>query len=246
MGSGFKGFWRTKKVVVLPLNAKINPLNKMYKAISAGLFAAVLVLGYLVYDSIKAPVAFKKRRDMRYRAAIAKLIKIRDAEMAYKTVNNEYTGDFAKLFEFLDTGRFVLTSRRDTVFKVYDKVYRIDKEVDSVIVDTLGFRSVKDSLFKNYDYHKLENVPFTEGKKFQLKADTLEKNAMLNPVFYARVSKEVLLNGMNRQLVKEETINRTAEVQGKYVQVGDLKKITTNGNWPKRLEPGYKPTVHKR
>lgn len=218
----------------------------MYKAISVVLLVMALVLGYLVYDSIIAPVSFKKERDKRYKAAIAKLIKIRNAEMAYKKVNHKYTGDFQALFQFIDNGEFVLTSRRDTSFQRYDKRYRIDKEIDSVIVDTLGFRSVKDSLFKNYDYRQLEVVPLVTGEKFELKASSLEKNAMLNPVFYARVSKSALLKGLDEKFIREDRANPTANVQGTYLQVGSLEKITTSGNWPKKLEPDYKPNSHPR
>ncbi len=217
----------------------------MYKTISAGLFALALVLCYFAYQSIMGPVEFKKERDERYRAAVAKLIEIRNAEQAYKAIKGEYTGDFKALFQFLDTGEFVLTSRRDTSFQLYDKVYRIDKQVDSVIVDTLGFRSVKDSLFPGYDYRRLEVVPFTQGAKFELKAGRLEKNALLNPVFYARVNKRVLLAGLDAQLIEEDVITPTASVQGTYLQVGDLKKVTTSGNWPKNLEPGYEASSNR-
>ena len=215
----------------------------MYKAISAALFAVACVCAYFVYHAIMEPVRFDKQRDERYKAAVAKLIQIRDAEIAYKTINGRFTGDFQTLFQFLDTAAFVLTSRRDTAFQVYDKVYRIDKQVDSVIVDTLGFQSVKDSLFPDYDYHQLETVPFTQGAKFELKAGRLEKNAMLNPVFYARVNKRVLLSGLDAQRIEEDIIAPTVAVQGAYLQVGDLKKVTTSGNWPKNLEPDYRAST---
>ncbi|MEH0007520.1 MAG: hypothetical protein V6Z82_02225 [Flavobacteriales bacterium] len=215
----------------------------MYKTISAALFAVALVCAYFVYHAIMGPVRFDKQRDERYKAAVAKLIRIRDAELAYKTINGQYTGDFQALFQFLDTAAFVLTSRRDTAFQVYDKVYRIDRQVDSVIVDTLGFQSVKDSLFSDYDYRQLEIVPFTQGAKFELKADSLEKNAMLNPVFYARVNKRVLLIGLDAQRIEEDIIAPTVAVQGTYLQVGDLKKVTTSGNWPKNLEPDYRASA---
>ena len=68
---------------------------------------------------------------------------------------------------------------------------------DIVIVDTLGFVSVKDSLF-GFDnrYETMMYVPFSKNDdtKFELKAGFLNQNGIDIPVFEALVKKRVILH----------------------------------------------------
>ena len=205
------------------------------KIIKIALFLLAVILSVLVYKSISAPIKFNKQKTVRYRAAVEKLMKIRKAQLAHKSVTGDFCNTFNSLYEFVDTAQFALIERRDTSFMKYDKAYRIDKLVEETIIDTLSFSSVKDSLFKGYDYRQLDKVPFTKNATFEMRKGKIEKNAIMNPVFFAQVDKKVLLNGMDNQLILEEVENY--EVKGPTLKVGSLEKVTTGGNWPKHYEP---------
>ena len=108
---------------------------------------------------------------------------------------------------------------------------------DIVIVDTLGFVSVKDSLF-GFDnrYENMMFVPISEDKdtKFDLNAGFLNQNGINIPVFEAKVKKRVILYDQAINLVlKENQVQSVDGVNGSFLKIGSMSEVNTNGNWPK-------------
>ena len=193
------------------------------------------VLAYLIYQSVNGPIEFKKVRQERFQAVINKLKDIRDSQEAYKSVNGKYAGNFESLVQFVDTGSYTITQQRDSSFMRFDKVYQIELQVDTVVVDTLGFVKVKDSLFKNSDAYKtMMEVPYGQnGEKFELKADIIEKSGYKAPVFEAKAKKDIVLYDQPADLRSQENArNSVEEVNGEFIKVGSLVDVSTNGNWP--------------
>lgn len=202
------------------------------------LWIVAVFLGYMIYESIQAPIKFEKVKKERYMPVIEKLQVIRKAEIAYKDVNGTYAGDFKSLVSFIDTAEFVITQRRDTSYLdvEFKKNFGVDRQIHSIIIDTLGYVKVKDSLFKNSDEYKtMMYVPNTDNKvQFELLTDSLYKNETYIPVFEARVDKAIVLEGEDKNLVaNERKLQSVDDVNGPYIQVGSLTKINDNGNWPK-------------
>ena len=100
------------------------------------------------------------------------------------------------------------------------------------IIDTLGFSSVKDSLFKGDNrYRTMMNLPVGKpGSKFELKAGRFEDI----PVFEVSVDKSVILDGEDKDLitVEKQVVAVDAE-NGPALKVGSMEEVNTNGNWPK-------------
>ena len=192
-------------------------------------------LAFMIYKSVNGPIEFEKVRQERFQAVINKLKDIRDSQEAYKSVNGKYAGSFESLVKFVDTGSYTITQQRDSSFMRFDKVYQIELQVDTIVVDTLGFVRVKDSLFKNSDAYKtMMEVPFGQnGEKFDLKADIIDKSGYRAPVFEAKVKKDVVLYDQPSDLVNQENArNSVEEVNGESIKVGSLVDVSTNGNWP--------------
>lgn len=207
----------------------------MKKVLTAVLWIVSILLGYLIYQSIMAPIEFNKTREERFTAVIERLKEIKVAQEAYKTVNGKYAGDFEGLVQFIDTAEFTITQQRDSSFMRYNRVYRIDMQVDTVVIDTLGRVSIKDSLFKNsMSYKELMNVPYGQnGETFELKAEIITKGNFQVPVFMASVKKDVVLYDQPEDLrLKENTHNSIEEVNGNQIIVGSLTEVSTSGNWP--------------
>ena len=207
----------------------------MKKVLTAVLWIVSILLGYLIYQSIMAPIEFNKTREERFTAVIERLKEIKVAQEAYKTVNGKYAGDFEGLVQFIDTAEFTITQQRDSSFMRYNRIYRIDMQVDTVVIDTLGRVSIKDSLFKNsMSYKELMNVPFGQnGETFELKAEIITKGNFQVPVFMASVKKDVVLYDQPEDLrLKENTHNSIEEVNGNQIVVGSLTEVSTSGNWP--------------
>ena len=207
----------------------------MKTAIKVVLYAVSLVLAYLIYLSVMAPINFNKIREERFSAVIEKLKDIRDAQVAYKTVNGKFASDFETLIAFVDTGVYTITQQKDSSFMRYNRAYRIDMQVDTVVVDTLGTVAVKDSLFKSDNsYKNLFAVPYAQnGERFEMKADIINKQGFDAPVFMASVKKDVVLYDQPKDLLSRENAhNSIEEVNGTTIKVGSLTDVSTSGNWP--------------
>ena len=199
------------------------------------LWVVIVVLIYFNYKAIYGPVEFNKEKEKRYAQVIQKMDKIRKAQLAHKDVTGEFTPSFDNLVRFIDTAEFTLTQRRDTMYldEEYLKTYGVDKMIEDVVIDTLGTRSVKDSLFKNYDYSKLEIVPTTENAKFQMDAGSITVNNNEVSVFEAKVNKSVILEGLDNELIVQEKQTMSVDgVNGAYIRVGSMEEVDTSGNWP--------------
>ena len=192
-------------------------------------------LGFLIYRSVTGPIEFKKVKEERFSKVISTLKDIRNSQEAYRTVNGKFANDFNSLVSFVDTGKYTITQQRDSSYMEFDKVYGIDMLREITIIDTLGFVSVKDSLFKGDDrYKSMMNVPYAQGgETFTMKADIIDKGGYKAPVFEAKVQKNVILFDQPQDLMTRENAQISVEeVNGPEIRVGSLTDVSTNGNWP--------------
>jgi hypothetical protein len=198
------------------------------------LWIGCIFLGYLIYNSVTGPIEFKKIKQERFQKVVTKLKDIRNAQEAYKTVNGVYAKDFNSLVNFVDTGKYIITQQRDSSFMEFDKAYGIDLLKEVKIIDTLGFVSVKDSLFKtDTRYKTMMEVPGAPGETFEMKADIIDKSGYRAPVFEAKVAKNKILADQPKDLVTRENAQISVEeINGSFIKVGSLEEVSTSGNWP--------------
>ncbi len=210
-------------------------LSKYKRIIESFLWVLILVFSYQVYNSINAPIKFNEVKNERYLKVIDKLKDIRNAQIAYKSVNGVYADNFDGLIKFIDTAQYTLVQKRDSSYMKYNRVYRIDMLEEIVVIDTLGFASVKDSLFGNSDRYKtMAQVPIDGiDKTFSIKADVIDKNGYNVPVFEVRISKDDVLFDQNKDLLKQEKALMSVDgVNGPDLVLGSMTEVSTNGNWP--------------
>jgi hypothetical protein len=191
---------------------------------------------YKIYDSINGPIAFNQIKTERYTKVIAKLKDIGNAQAAHKDVLGYYSDNLDSLVAFVDSAQYTLTQKRDSSFLEYDKIYRIDMLREVIVVDTLGFASVKDSLFGDSDrYKQMMFVPIKgkEDQRFTLSTDVLDNNGYRLPVFEVKVSKDIVLHDQDKYLVSEEKkVVSVDGVNGPDITLGSLTEVSTSGNWP--------------
>lgn len=204
--------------------------RKLKPLISILLWAAIAFLVYLIYHSIMDPITFNKEKVQRYSKVIDHLKMIRDAEVAHREVTGKFTADKDALIKFVDTAQFAITEVKNVVVQEQVGALTIDRE--KRVVDTLGFEPVKNN-FRTRNYKEMFKVPGTD-QEFELEVGTVEKvQGIKAPVFRARVDKAVVLEGLDKDLIRQEKealggIN----VPGEYIQVGSLDDVKTGGNWP--------------
>ncbi|AUP81480.1 hypothetical protein C1H87_00180 [Flavivirga eckloniae] len=202
------------------------------------LWVLIGYLGYQTYLSIYEPIQFNKVKNKRYKTIITSLIDIRDAQLAHKQVTGRFSNNFEGLIKFVDTAEYTITQRRDStvIDEALTKLYGVDTTKEIVIIDTLGFVPVKDSLFKNSNHYKsMMFVPIgKEGARFVLQAGFIEQNDIQIPVFEASVKKDVILYDQNPDLlVQENQVVSVDGVNGDALRVGSMDEVKTIGNWPK-------------
>jgi len=176
---------------------------------------------FLVY-SIKSSIDETKRIERAEARIIEQLKMIREAEIAYMSVNGQYTSDWDKLLAFIDSGQFYLTEKSETIIpQPYGK--------DSIYVeiDTLGTKPVMDSLFRKdkwprFDLATLPYVPGTQPPvKFDIWADKILKAGLYVNAIEVKNPRPV-----DPRRDEESEYNTK-----KPLRFGSRTSVTTAGNW---------------
>jgi len=115
-----------------------------------------LYLVYFLYDSIQSVIDTKEKIDSTEKAVIERLRLIREAEVVFQEQNGHYTSNWDSLITFINTGQVPILQRREIITQ---KAY--GGEDVKIVVDTLGFISAKERIFKkNYSLGASDNGVF--------------------------------------------------------------------------------------
>lgn len=226
--------YHEKKKIVDLLESKITEMNKK-RALFFFLWCLSIFFASQIYSSINGPIKFNKVKNERYTQVINRLKDIRNAQIAHKDVTGFYANNFDSLVSFVDNGIFTLIEKRDSSYLEYNRLYRIDMLKEVEIVDTLGFVSVKDSLFgQNESYKMMAKVPIQgTDSEFSIKADIIDKNGYQVPVFEVKVAKDIVLFDQNKDLLDQENkVISVDGVNGREIILGSMSEVSTSGNWP--------------
>jgi hypothetical protein len=188
----------------------------------------VIVLAYLLYDSLMEPIRFNKAVEYRKDLVVQRLKDIRDLQVAYKDRHGRFAGGFDTLINFYknDSLRIIkqVGSWDDSAAVAQKKVYS----------DTTRI-AVKDSIFKSiagFNIDSLAYVPLV-NEQFQLQAISyMSISKVAIPLFEASVHNDIYLKGLDRQSI----VNLTDEQENmnKYpgLKVGSITQPNNNaGNW---------------
>tara|TARA_S200000501_G_scaffold369475_1_gene409024 strand:- start:12435 stop:13034 length:600 start_codon:yes stop_codon:yes gene_type:complete len=198
-----------------------------------------------MFKSINDEIRFDDVKNIRYQQVILKLKDIRDSQIAHRSIKGYFQNNWDSLVKFIETDSFTITQRKDSSILDIEMTKRyggVKTYKDIVIVDTLGFIGVKDSLF-GFDnrYQQMLYVPNAKDSKtkFELNAGFLNQNGIEIPVFEAKVSKKVILHDQSINLIlKENQVQSVDGVNGTSLKIGSMDEINTNGNWPKNYSKG--------
>jgi hypothetical protein len=188
------------------------------KIITAVIFIGAIACGYALYNSINDTIEEAKEIERKENTVKAKLELIRDIQVAYQGSNGEYADSWEKLISYADSGKIWLIQRTEKI-----TILAYKEEVSEFVYDTLGFRTVRDSLFrnKNLDPRTLPRLPHAPDKFFSLYA------------------KDSIRSGVNVDYVEVVDTypfdrSRTEDNESKNrrpLRFGSRTEITTSGNW---------------
>ena len=198
----------------------------------------IIVLGYLIVESIMEPIRFNQEVETRERATIDRLIDIRNAQKAYKDVYKTYTSSFDTLIAFVDTGAFTVVKAIGDIPEDWLDELGFDKAREKALSEGVisrenTFVPVLDSLFHvGFATDSLRYVPFTEGITFTMASGKLLTSSNLTvQVVETYCMYDDLLNGMDRQLVVNYKDERMKIVGFEGVKFGSMEEGTLTGNW---------------
>jgi len=203
----------------------------MRTAIQIILTIAIIVLGYLLYESIMNPIRFNQVKDKRWDATIERLKDVRTAQLAYKSEYGTFTGSFDTLIDFVKNDSFSVVKAIGFVPDSLTEMQAL--ELGLVARDTIKV-SVLDSLFKrNYHIDSLRYVPYTNGDTFAMASGEITTGSKVEvEVFEAKVHNNVLLEGLDPQLIANFSDERITITGYAGLKVGSLTEATNNaGNW---------------
>lgn len=197
----------------------------------------IIVLAWFLVESIMKPIRFNKEKDAREAAIKERLIDIRTAQEAYKSVKGSYTGSFDTLITFLKTDSLPLVFKRGSLT---DEMIAagITSEREAVkkglISRDTSYIPVRDSIFdRGYPIDQLRYIPGTENTEFQMAAGkVMTTSLVLVNVFEAYALNDVFLSDLDRQLVINYNDQRTKITGFPGMKVGDIRVPNNNaGNW---------------
>lgn len=230
-------------IVVYFIRFKISKKQKNFLLYT--LLAHIVFFAFLMFKSINDEIRFDDVKNIRYQQVIFKLKDIRDSQIAHKSVKGYFQNNWDSLVKFIETDSFTITQRKDSSILDIEMTKRyggVKTYKDIVIIDTLGFVGVKDSLFGSDNrYSQMFYVPNAKDPKtkFELNAGFLNQNGFDIPVFEAKVSKKVILHDQSINLIlKENQVQSVDGVNGPSLKIGSMNEINTNGNWPKNYSKG--------
>ena len=181
--------------------------------------AAALV--YVLISTIQEPIAFKAEKEKRERAVIDKLMKIRIAQEAFRSIK----GGFAPTFDSLE---YVLKNDSFAIVKIIGDPD--DPNFTGEITYDTTKRHARDSVVKliKMSIDSLRYVPFTEGMAFDIQADTITYQSTTVPVVEVGIRRKAFMGDYGKE--------RFARYDAKYnprspVKFGDMNAPNLAGNW---------------
>lgn len=197
----------------------------------------IIVLAWFLIESIMKPIRFNKEKDARESVIKERLIDIRTAQEAFKSVKGYYTGSFDTLVTFLKTDSLPLVFKRGSLTdEMIAEGITTEREAvkKGLISRDTSYIPVRDSIFdRGYPIDQLRYVPGLEKTEFQMAAaKVMTTSLVLVNVFEAYVLNDVFLSDLDRQLVINYNDQRTKITGFPGMKVGDIRVPNNNaGNW---------------
>ncbi|HMP29221.1 MAG TPA: hypothetical protein PKD85_06460 [Saprospiraceae bacterium] len=138
----------------------------MRYAINFLLLGLIVFAGFLVYKSIQDPIAFQAEKEVRKSAVAKNLQEIRTLQEIYRSITGSFAGSYEELVSVISKDSIPF----ENIIGDPDDPTNLDK-----IQRITTYASAADSVKAlGINLEGLNIVPFSEGKKFEFFADTIE------------------------------------------------------------------------
>lgn len=208
----------------------------MRAVINILLTVVIIILAYLLYESIMDPIRFNNERDKREAAIKERLIDIRSAQVLYRSKYGKYTGSFDTLIGFIKYDSLPVVFRQGQLTDEMVAKGLTEREAlrQKLIVRDTSFMPITDSVFSiRYPIDSIRFVPFTGGAQFEMAAGSVETGSkVVVQLFEASVLNNVFLQGLDKQLIINYNALRKEITGFPGMRVGNVTEPNNNaGNW---------------
>lgn len=208
----------------------------MKAVINILLTIVIIILAYLLFESIMDPIRFNQEKDRREEAIKERLIDIRNAQILYRQKYGRYTGSFDTLIDFIKFDSIPVVFRKGQLTDEMVSKGMTEREAirQKLIVRDTSFVEITDSIFSiRYPIDSIRFVPFSGGANFEMAAAAVETGSrVIVQVFEASVLNDVFLRGLDKQLIINYNALRREITGFPGMRVGNVKEPNNNaGNW---------------
>jgi len=189
--------------------------------INVFLILLIGLLAFMLYSSIKEPIAFGEEKERRKAAVVSSLENIRTAQELYFKISD---GQYAPTFDVL-----VNAMKNDSIPFVKLTEDPDDPGNTEKFIETVTYTAAIDSINAlGIDLTNLSKVPFTENMEFEMTADTVE---------YQSTNVWVTEAGTKwKHFMGEYSDPRFSKYDSKYdpnvtIKFGDMNKPSLAGSW---------------
>ncbi|MEM9822849.1 MAG: hypothetical protein AAF985_17340 [Bacteroidota bacterium] len=184
------------------------------------LIALAGVLIWVLASSISEPIKFQDIRSQREGAVIDRLMEIREAQELYRNVAGKFANSFDSLKYVLNTGKLQTIS----VFGDPDD----PSNTDAIRYDTSYSPAIDKVNEMGINLDSLAYVPYGNGAKFDIQADTLTYQSTLVDVVEVGV--------IRKKFMGQWGDIRFARYDSSYdpntiIKFGNMNAPNTSGNW---------------
>jgi len=176
-------------------------------------------LGYMLVNSIKEPISFSSEKDKREQAVIARLMNIRKAQEMFRDIKGGFAPNFDTLQEVLETERFTEISIRGD---------EDDPDNPTVYRDTTYKPAIDSVRAIGLNLDSLRYIPFTNGKTFDIEADTITYQQTLVSVVEVGTTRSTFMGKYaDTKYIKYDNSYQPSST----IKFGDMNAPKLAGNW---------------
>jgi len=189
-----------------------------------------IILAYFVYNSINSEVEFQQLAKVRIAENVQKLKDLRQVQIAYKKVNNNYSNSFESLIDFLENDSMAIVKAIGETPDTLTDYQAL--ELGIISRDTayvLAKETVFDEAYQNsrnekfpLDLTVLTSVPHSD-ENYILNAGIVEKGKVVVQVFEISTTYRAVFTGLDAE-------NKSFELEN-LLKVGSMDEASLNGNW---------------
>ena len=192
----------------------------MRYVVNAVLLVAIVLLAYMLVNSIKEPIAFGEAKEYRKNKVVNKLETIRKAQEIYRYIKGEFAPSFEELASVLKTDsipfeKIIGDPDDPTNADKFERFVTYSPAIDSI--RALGIQ-----------LDSLKFIPFGNGKTFDIAADTIEyQKTMVSVVEVGTKWKNFMGKFADPKYGKYDS----RYDPNKTIKFGDMLKPNISGNW---------------